>query len=363
VETLSTRGLLRTRGGPARDLALVVHAWRQAMQGSHIPSEGSAPPVFAKEASMHIRRATWMAAVVVAMLAPTACDAGAPASPLPASGSPVDPTPGATTLEATATMQAPSEQPTPEPTAEPFVLAGSWVTPDAGARLTSYTTTLSARPTATGTGVTTFTRVVFSATWEGGSKKTACKATKPGKHGTWACKANLLTLGVPPGKVTFSFDVVGVGVPIARSPDGPRRITYAVKPPRPNNTRLQQIEQPDTVHGDDHPLLHRVRWSAPAGYADQFLVYETFECPRPSTRENSGKPCFVAGTPVDTTKLELRARAAGDATSVKIRLTEFECGPSHGTILLRARNANGASAFAIVEAAPIMWAPPGDIIC
>ena len=140
-------------------------------------------------------------------------------------------------------------------------------------------------------------------------------------------------------------------------------MTYAVKPPRPTNTRLQQIEQPDYEHGNDDPLLHRVRWSAPAGYAHQFLVYETFECPRPSTKENSGKPCFVAGTPVDTSKLELRAKAPGDASSVKIRLTEYECGPSHGTILLRARNAYGSSAFAIVEAAPIIWAAPGEIIC
>ena len=85
--------------------------------------------------------------------------------------------------------------------------------------------------------------------------------------------------------------------------------------------------------------------------------------PGPSTKENSGKPCFVAGTPVDTSKLELRAKAPGDASSVKIRLTEYECGPSHGTNLLRARNAYGRSAFAIVEAAPIIWAAPGEIIC
>jgi hypothetical protein len=163
--------------------------------------------------------------------------------------------------------------------------------------------------------------------------------------------------------VTLSFDVVGVGVPVARSPDGPRRITYAVKPPRPASTRLHQIEQPDLVRGDDHPLLHRVRWSAPAGYADEFLVYETFECPRPSTRKNSGKPCFVAGTPVDTSRLELRAQVAGDVRSARIRLWEAECGPSHGTILLRARNAFGQSVFAIVEAAPIIWVPPGDMIC
>jgi hypothetical protein len=170
-------------------------------------------------------------------------------------------------------------------------------------------------------------------------------------------------LGVPPGKVTFSFDVSGVGVPAARSPDGVRRITYAVPPPRPANTRLQQLEQTDYESGDNSAILHRVQWSAPPGYADEFLVYETFECPRPSTRENSGKPCFVAGTPVDTSKLELRANASGDASSVKIRLTEYDCGPDHHTILLRARNSYGTSVFAIVEAAEIIWVAPGEIIC
>ena len=284
-------------------------------------------------------------------------------APTPVSDEPTEPPPGAASPDATASAPAPTAPPMTDPTPEPLVLGGTWVKPKAGGRLTSYTTTLSARPTATGDGVTTFTEVVFSADWAGAASKTACQATEPGRNGAWSCKANLLALGVPPGNVTFSFDVAGVGVPVAESPDGPRRVTYAVKPPRPTNTRLQQIEQPDYEHGNDDPLLHRVRWSAPAGYAHQFLVYETFECPRPSTKENSGKPCFVAGTPVDTSKLELRAKAPGDASSVKIRLTEYECGPSHGTILLRARNAYGRSAFAIVEAAPIIWAAPGEIIC
>jgi hypothetical protein len=301
--------------------------------------------------------------VVLAVVILAACEASAPTSPSSTSERPLDPTPGATSPGTTATAPAPTSTPTIDPTPAPLVLGGTWVKPKADGRVTSYSMTLSARPTATGDGVTTFTRVVFSAARPGAATKTLCKATKPGRNGAWSCKADLLALGLPPGKVTLSFDVVGAGVPVARSPDGPRRITYAVKPPKPANTRLQQIEQPDTVHGDNHPLLHRVRWSAPAGYADEFLVYETFECPRPSTKENSGKPCFVAGTPVDTARLELRGRAGGDARSVKVRLWEGECIEGHGTILLRARNAYGQSAFAIVEAAHVIWVPPGDMIC
>lgn len=318
-------------------------------------------------------RIPWAASALILVLAAGVvggCDAIAPAAPSPtssaltvASDAPTQPTPGVIAPDASSSALSPTAPPMTDPTPEPLVLGGTWVKPKSGGRLTSYTTTLSARPTATGDGSTTFTKVVFSATWAGAAKTTACKATVPGETGAWSCKADLLALGVPPGKVTFSFDVIGAGVPVAHSPDGPRQITYAVKPPRPTNARLQQIEQPDFERGDDHPLLHRVRWSAPAGYADEFLVYETFECPRPSTKANSGKPCFVAGTPVDTSRLELRAKAPGDASSVKVRLTEYECGPSHGTILLRARNSYGQSVFAIVEAAPILWVPPGDQIC
>ena len=318
-------------------------------------------------------RVPWTVRIVVLVLAAgalSACDAIAPTTPPPASDAPSsvrvappEPTPGVTSPEATATARTPTTEPTIAPTPEPLVLGGTWAEPKAGGTLTSYTTTLSARPTATGDGVTTFTEVVFSATWAAAEKKVVCKATEPGKSGAWGCTSNLLALGVSPGEVAFSFDVLGVGVPVARSPDGPRQITYAVPPPRPTNTRLQQLEQPDFESGGNRAILHRVQWSAPAGYADEFLVYETFECPRPSTKENNGKPCFVAGTPVDTSKLELRAKASGDARSVNVRLTEYECGPSHGTILLCARNSYGKSVFAIVEAATIIWVAPGEIIC
>jgi hypothetical protein len=252
----------------------------------------------------------------------------------------------------------PATEPTGAPTPAALVLGGTWVSPKAGARLTSYVTTLSAKPTASGPGVTTLTKVVFSAKWAGAKRKTMCTATKPGLGGTWACKANLLALGVPPGKVTFSFDVHVAGAPAARSPDGPRKITYAVPPPRPANARWKETDYNER----DGTYTYRVTWSAPAGYADEFLIFETFECPRPSTRKNANKPCFVAGTPVDASQLELRARAPGNARTVKVRPTA-ECWPS--SILLRARNAYGISVFAIVNSAPVIWIDPdsNDTIC
>ncbi len=245
-----------------------------------------------------------------------------------------------------------------------ITIGGTWVRPRADATLTSYAMTLSARPTASGPGVTTFTKVVFSATWAGANKKVVCTATKPGSGGSWACKANLLARGVPPGKVSFSFSVQGEGVPTAYSPGGSRKITYAVPPPRPTASDLTQIKPPDFEHGDNTGT-YRVSWSAPAGYADEFLVYYTEECPRPSTRKNAGAPCFIAGTPVQVSKLELLGTAPGDARSILARIAESDCEGIHGSILLRARSSYGKSTFAIVQAARVFWRDPdsNDTIC
>lgn len=306
------------------------------------------------------RPSPWQALMVLALtVIVAACGESA------SSVSPSQPTP---TRDATAPPSSPTPETSPTATATvastpgTVALGGTWLRPKAGARLTSYSITLSARPTASGLGSTTFTSVVFSASWAGGEPTVVCRAKGPDANDAWSCKANLLARGVPPGRVTFGFDVHGEGAPTARAPDGTRKVSYAVGPPRPTGVRWEQLTEPDLEHGDG-TALHRVRWSAPAGYADEFLVYETWECPVPSTRQNSGRPCFVAGTPVDLSLLELRATASGDARSVKVRLDESECGPSHGTILLRARNAHGGSYFAIVESAQVLWVPPNVTVC
>ena len=305
-----------------------------------------------------------VAALLTVIILVAACDAASTSR----SASPAAAGPGATSPQVTLAppsqslaIPTPAEERTGAPTSAALVLGGSWVSPKAGARLTSYTTTLSARPTASGPGVTTFTKVVFSGTWTDATKTVMCKATRPTESGAWTCKANLLALGVPPGKVTFSFDVYGEGVPVAGAPAGPRLVTYAVPPPKPTNTRWEKIGTPKTTDGSIVGT-YRLRWSAPAGYADEFLVYETWECPRKS-KQNDGTPCFVAGTPVDASKLELVARTPGDARSVNVRLTEADCGPPYGTILLRARNGYGRSVFAIVEAVNVHWPVPNEVIC
>jgi hypothetical protein len=89
------------------------------------------------------------------------------------------------------------------------------------------------------------------------------------------------------------------------------------------------------------------------------FTHNTWECPRES--KNAGTPCFVPGTPLDVSQLDLLEKAPGRARSVEIRLSGSECGPTYGTILMRARNAFGASAFTIVDAALVP--DPRDIIC
>lgn len=293
--------------------------------------------------------------LLVTIVLVSACGA-ATTSPPPASATP------------SVSIESPSESatttPTPPSTASatpPYiVLSGTWVLPTADATLTSYTTTLAASPSGTGPGETTFTKVVFSATGPGAAKTVLCRAKVPDADYIWSCEADLLAKGVPPGEVSFTFDVYGEGVPAAMSPDGDRHVTYAVKPPAPTKTTWKRVGKPE-ASGEQIIDTYRATWSAPEGYADQFRLYDTSECPRASDPANAGTPCFVEGTSLDPSKLDLLAKASGDDRSVDVRLTEFECGPSYGSILLRAINKVGKSSFAIVESATVP--DPSEVIC
>jgi hypothetical protein len=302
-------------------------------------------------------RRSLLAGLIVVLVA--GCEAAAPT---------LAPTPGASIPAPSASAsQPPASQPdvtatppSPGPTDEAtLILGGSWVRPSGGATLTAYQTTLAARPSASGPGVTTFSKVAFRVTPAGGDEIAACTARRPNDDGVWSCKADLVALGVAPGVVRFSFDVFGVGVEPARSPAGNRKVTYAVPPPKPADAAWKDLGSRKTGRWE-YTRTYRVRWSAPEGYATEFLVYNTWACPRDSAR-NVGEPCYVAGTPVDVSQLELLGRAPGDARQMKFDLVEYECGPSYGTVLLRARNAYGQSAFAIVEVATVP--DPRDMVC
>jgi hypothetical protein len=303
--------------------------------------------------------------VLVLALVICACgEAAAPASPSPGATAPGQPasSPIATHGAPAAATPVATASPTAVPTPAALTLGGTWARPKEGARLTSHAVTTAARPAASGPGTTTFTKVVFKAAWTGGKKRTMCTASAPGPDGTWSCRANLLSLGVPPGKVTLSFDVHGEGAPAARSPDGTRQVTYAVPPPKPTHISWTQLLPPVPESGPDRGT-YRVRWSAPAGYADEFVVYYTEQCPVPSTKKNSGKPCYAAGTPVDVTQLKVLAKVSGDSRSARVKVAESDCEGIYGSILLRARNGYGSSTFAIVLSARVSWYDPDDTIC
>ena len=254
---------------------------------------------------------------------------------------------------------APSSQPVWSARPEVIVVDGTWVTPKAGASISSSRTTLAAKPSAGGPGEITFRKVVFRLRPKGGEETVACTARTPDDDGTWSCTADLLALGVPPGDLRLDFDIVAEGTTTAQSPDGVRKVTYAVVPPRPSAARWADIGEQQTGRFE---ITHsyRVRWSAPRGYATEFVLYDTWECPRDSARR-VGQPCFVPGTPVDVSALSVLGRADGDARSMQVQIAFPECGPAYSTVLLRARNAYGNSPFAIVEAAVVP--DPRDIIC
>ena len=300
--------------------------------------------------------------VVAAVLG--GCATGSPSPSDGASGTPASSAGASAAAPGAMSTVAPVS--TPDPASATLALGGSWLRPEAGATLKAYKTTLVAEPWASGEGGTTVTKVVFWGKWSGAAKQRLCAAMKPGTDGTWSCTANLLALGVPPGRVKLTFDVHGVGVATAVSPDGARAVKYAVAPPRPTKARWAETGSRRGATRWEVIHTYRVRWSAPAGYADEFLVYNTWECPR-DAKENDGKPCFVPGTPVDASALELLATVGGDARSAKVRITEYTdgCNPGgyYGTILVRARNATGSSAFAIVESADFYWIGPYDTVC
>jgi hypothetical protein len=313
-------------------------------------------------------RRTLLVPVVTVLLAACGTTSSTP-SPAPTAALPlVSPAPSTVAPAGFSASPTPASEATVSPAPATLVLGGTWRSPKAGARLTSYATTLSAKPSASGAGTTTFTKIVFSAAWPHAKKKVMCTATQPGTDGVWSCKVDLLARGVPPGMVSFSFDVFGAGVSAARSPAGVRKVTYAVPPPGPSKARWAAIKATPASDDEFADIIHtyRVQWSAPAGYADQFLVYETDECPRPSTEKNAGKACFVPGTLVDASKLKLLAKAPADARSVTVRVIEevSDCGSWRwGSILLRARNAYGASIFAIVDSATVEWMDPNEAPC
>ncbi len=175
-----------------------------------------------------------LAAAVGLALALAGCGSTAPTA------APASAVSAAPTAQAVVPSSAPSGAPptaAPAPAATPTqapVLAGAWVAPKAGAKLTTSTLTLSAKPTATPSALS-IAKVAFSVSW-GSTTKVACSATKAGPGGVWTCTADLWKLGAPLSKLTLSFDVADSAGDVAKAPAGTRTVTLAAPPPAPKVT-------------------------------------------------------------------------------------------------------------------------------
>jgi len=160
----------------------------------------------------------------------------------------------------------------------PTVLSGTWVAPKDGAKLTSSTFTLSARPSVT-PATLSIAKVAFSVAW-GSTIKPACSATKAGSGGVWSCTADLRKLGAPLGKLTVSFDVTDSAGDVARAPAGTRTVTFAAPPPKPTVPPTPTIPFTVPTHAWFLPfVLQTAAWLAPDATIESIgeidLVHDT----------------------------------------------------------------------------------------
>lgn len=231
----------------------------------------------------------------------------------------------------------------PSPSTSDAVTA-SWVKPAANATVRAYEVNLAAK-TLGGSPA----GVAFKVGWSGGSFA-GCSAAKPTTDGIWSCIVDLLRLGVPPGPLNVSFDVVDATGSLTADLAPDRSITYAVVPPRPE-TKYKSITK-ETSTGS-MVETDTITWTEPAGYATEFRLYGVIDCPNYSEATN-GQPCLVEHTQLPAKSLKLIKTVSGTTRSIVLRytITSELCGPGLGcgqfpAIVLGAYNAYGQSIFAI----------------
>jgi murein DD-endopeptidase MepM/ murein hydrolase activator NlpD len=158
-----------------------------------------------------------------------------------------------------------SGAPAPTP---PTVISGTWVAPKDGAKLTTSTLTLSAKPTVAPSTLH-IAKVAFSIKW-GTTTKAACSATKAGAGGVWSCKVDLWELGAPLGKLTVSFDATDSAGDAAKAPAGTRTVTLAAPPPAPASLREKQLS---TCFGGGIDCQFSDTWAASPDKSSHVEVY------------------------------------------------------------------------------------------
>jgi hypothetical protein len=269
-----------------------------------------------------------------------------------ASSSASQPSPGsaASPPAGSADGGSPAASPSAWPTITP--LSASWVKPAADAKVRDYKLEL----TASTVGVAS--EVTFKVAWSGSFA--GCSAKKPSPADTWSCTVDLLKSGVPPGKLTASFDVLDRSGKATTNLAPTRTITYAAVPPKPVTT-YKVVSQKWNSTGSNYVEVDKITWVAPAGYATQFRLYGVKDCLNYSAKTN-GQPCLVEHMKLPTKSLELIKTASGTTRSMTLKHTiEGEmcggtiwCGP-FDSLVLRADNAYGQSTFAIVFSADVCY--------
>ena len=276
-------------------------------------------------------RSAQLAGLILCGAVLAACDSAA--SPTALGGAP-----SATINIAASAGASPGALASPTPDAS----AASWASPNASATVKTYKVKLSVTA---GASIATISYSVTSA----GRSKVACTASATDAAGTWTCTADLLKLGVAPGKVSFSFDATDVSGTVTKAPAGARTVTYAVPPPAPSRTTYKLLKE--TVTGPYSRLFeYRATWLEPAGYATKFRVYGLIPCLRYSDANNQ-QPCVVSGTTIPSGAVKVIATLDGTKRSTVISWTEegeLTGGGPYSAYLVRASNQYGSSTYTIL---------------
>jgi hypothetical protein len=262
------------------------------------------------------------------------------------------PTPTPTPTPVSTPTATPMPTPAPTPTPTPVTVTASWISPRASAKVTTYEVNLSVRPNDQPGGVTV-AKIVFRAAWSDRTK-VACSAAQPAAGGAWSCTADMVKLGIPPGKVAFSFDVTDSSGRVQKAPADSRTVTYAVPPPKPTEVRMTLVKNVGFT------WVYRVTWSEPDGYASRFRLFYVKGCPN-YPKSPTGTPCLAEHTPLGQGVLTPVASAEGTARSLTFRRDDTgACVMQNGlfcdtigAVVLGADNSFGESVLAIVKSAKV----------
>ena len=163
-------------------------------------------------------------------------DLGGP-QPAEPSAQLASPTPTPTPAPTATPAPTPTTLPTPTPTPPPIIPGGLWISPANGATVAGPVLQLAAHAYPSHPGDPAIDHVNFTVWWpalglKSGPWKLACPPVAPPSSGdTFACDANLATLGTPTGTLSVSFDVYDRVGNKNLSPNGEHVLDYQPAPP------------------------------------------------------------------------------------------------------------------------------------